>query len=392
MMNNARLSPLPVSEYAGRIARLQAELERAGLDVFVGYSSESESAASRYLAGFWPFFDFCSIVVPVKGKAALVTGGPESFEFASRFARGVETRVNPLLVESSPPEWVPEVKGESFRTLLPALCGSTPRRIGVGGWNIFPHVLFEDLRSAAPGAELVPADDVLLRVQAVKTDAEIPYIVEAYKITEEGIKAALKTAKPGKPEWELEAAGRRRMLELGAEGTSYPVWVCSGPTSTLSLCKSTERAIQKDELVQLSIGAKYMGYCGNMCRPFVIGKAPRDARKLMDVALEAVHYALGAIRPGKRARDVFQGYYEILARNGYEKFTLYGPAHGTGHAEVEGLWLAKGADFAIQPNMLFNIDIWLSDGTYGMRYEDGVLVTRDGVRELTSWRREVIEL
>ena len=42
--------------------------------------------------------------------------------------------------------------------------------------------------------------------------------------------------------------------------------------------------------------------------------------------------------------------------------------------------------------MLFNIDIWLSDGTYGMRYEDGVLVTADGLRELTSWRREVIEL
>ena len=387
-----RLPPLPVSEYEGRIARLQAELVREGLDVFVGYSSESESAASRFLAGFWPFFDFCSVVVPARGKAALVTGGPESSEFAARFARAMEIRINPLLVESSPPEWVPEVSGESFRTLIPALCGSTPRRIGVGGWNIFPHPLFEDLRSAAPGAQIVPADELLLRVQSVKTEAEIPYIVEAYRITEEALKAAMKEAKPGKREWELEAAGRRRMLELGAEGTPYPIWVCSGPTSTLSLCKSTDRAIERNELVQLSIGAKYMGYCGNMCRPFVIGKAPREARKLMDVALEAVHYALGAIRPGKRSHDIFRGYYDILARNGYEKFTLYGPAHGTGHTEVEGLWLAEKTDFPIQPGMLFNIDIWLSDGTYGMRYEDGVLVTAEGIRELTSWRREVIEL
>jgi Xaa-Pro aminopeptidase len=387
-----RLPPLPVSEYEGRITRLQAELARAGIDVFVSYSSESESAASRYLAGFSPFFDFSSVVVPVKGKAALVTGGPESFEFATRFARGVEVRINPLLVETSPPEWVPEVNGESFRTLIPSLCGSTPRRIGVSGWNIFPHPLFEDLRAAAPGAEIVPADDLLLRVQSIKTEAEIPYIVEAYRITEEAMKAAMKAAKPGKREWELEAAGRQMMVALGAEGTPYPAWVCSGPTTTLSLCKSTDRAIQKNELVQLTIGAKYMGYCGNMCRPFVIGKAPAPARKLMDVAVEAVHYSLGAIRPGRRAHDVFQGYYEILARNGYEKFTLYGPAHGTGHSEVEGLWLADKADFAIKANMLFNIDIWLSDGTYGMRYEDGVLVTADGLRELTSWRREVIEL
>ena len=387
-----RLPPLPASEYEGRIARLQAELQRAGLDAFVGYSSESESSVSRYLSGFWPFFDFCCVVVPARGAATLVTGGPESHEFAVKFARAVQVRINPLLVETSAPEWVPEVNGDSFRTLIPAICGAAPRRIGIGGWNIFPHPLFEDLAASAPGAEIVPADNLLLRVQSVKTEAEVPYILEAYRITEESLKAALAAAQPGKREWELESAARQKMLGLGAEGTPYPAWVCSGPTAPLSLCRSTDRAIQRDELVQLTIGAKYMGYCGNMCRPFVMGKTPREARKLMDAALEAVHYALGAIRPGRAARDVFQGYYDILARHGYEKFTLYGPAHGTGHSEVEGLWLAGGADFVIQPNMLFNIDIWLSDGTYGMRYEDGVLVTTSGLRELTSWRREVIEL
>ena len=71
---------------------------------------------------------------------------------------------------------------------------------------------------------------------------------------------------------------------------------------------------------------------------------------------------------------------------------LYGPAHGTGSSEVEGFWLARDADFTIQKNMLLNVDIWLSDGSYGLRYEDGVLVTADGIRELTSHRREVIVL
>jgi Xaa-Pro aminopeptidase len=182
------------------------------------------------------------------------------------------------------------------------------------------------------------------------------------------------------------------MLELGAEGFPYPAWVCSGPTSPLSLCRSTDRAIQRDELVQFTFGAKYRGYCGNMCRPFAIGKIPGPARKLAEAALEAMRYALSAIRPGRKARDIFQGYHDILARYGYQDFTLYGPAHGTGHSEVEGLWLGRAADFAVQPNMLFNIDIWLSDGRYGLRFEDGVLVTRDGLRELTSFRREAIEL
>jgi len=387
-----RLIPLPPSEYAQRVSRVQRELKRAALDVLVGYSSECESSTTRYLAGFWPFFDFAAIIVPAQGNAVLVTGGPESLEFARAFSCVPEIRVNPLLVETSPPEWVPQVSGESFATLLPRACGGSPKRVGVANWNIFPHVLFEDLRSAAPQAELVPADDLLLRVQAIKSDAEIPYVVEAYRITEEAMKAALASARPGVREWELEALARATMTQQGAEGMSYPAWVCSGPHSPLSLCRSTDRAIARNELVQLTFGAKYMGYCGNMCRPFSIGEPPPAARRLMDVALEAMHYAIRAIRPGVRAADVFAGYYDILARHGFESFTLYGPAHGTGSSEVEGLWLARQADFVVQPNMLFNVDIWLSDGTNGLRYEDGILVTRTGNRELTSYRREAIIL
>ncbi len=129
-----------------------------------------------------------------------------------------------------------------------------------------------------------------------------------------------------------------------------------------------------------------------MCRPFSIGKPSASARKLMDVALEAMQDAIAAIRPGVEARAVAARHRRILARYGWDGFALYGPAHGTGSSEVEGLWLAERADFAIEPGMLFNVDIWLSDGTLGVRYEDGLLVTSTGVRELTSWRREVIIL
>ena len=387
-----RLKPLAASEYVDRVKRLQEEMKKENVDVFVGYSSECESATSRFLTGFWPFFDFASVVVPAQGKAFLVTGGPESFEFAKGFSHGVNLKINPLLVETSAPEWVPEVSGESFSTILPQACGCIPKRIGIGNWNIFPHVLFEDLMKAAPKAEFFPADNLILHVETIKTDVEIPYIVEAYRITEEAMKTALDAAEPGKREWELEAVARSTMLKLGAEDNPYPAWVCSGPNTPLSLCRSTDRGIQRNELVQFTFGAKYMGYCGNMCRPFAIGDVPRQAGKLMEVALEAMDYALKAIRPGVLASDVFDGYHRILARYGFENFTLYGPAHGTGHSEVEGLWLAKQADFFIQPNMLFNIDIWLSDGSYGLRFEDGILVTSDGIRELTSYRREVIVL
>lgn len=387
-----RLEPISPLEYDARVKKLQNELKADKTDLFIGYSSECESASSRYLTGFWPFFDFAAVIVPSEGKAALVTGGPESRDFAEVFSYVPDIFINPLLVETSAPEWVPKVTNLNLKDIISKIYKNPVRRIGIGNWNIFPHTLFRELEDFFPGAEFVNADNLLLNIQAIKTQAELPYIEEAYRITEESLKTALESAEPGKKEWEIESAARIKMLEMGAEGTPYPNWVCSGDNTRLSLCRSTDKAIKENELVQLTIGAKYMGYCGNMCRPFVIGKTPSAVRKLMEVALEAVNYTLDAVKPGVAAADVFDGYYKILAKYRYEDFTLYGPAHGTGSSEVEGLWLAKNASFVIKEGMLFNIDIWLSDGKNGLRYEDGIFVTEKGIKELTSFRREIIEL
>jgi Xaa-Pro aminopeptidase len=383
---------IPDSDYENRVARLQEEMAQADLDVILTYSSESEPASSRYLADFWPFFDFAGVLVPREGQAALITGGPESYEFAEQFSRIKNLHIHPLFVESSAPDWVPEVEYEDFASILSSVCSSPPHRIGVTDWNIFPHPIFVDLQKAAPEAEFVPADDVLLRTRAIKSEYEMAVIRKAYRITEQAMIDALEGASEGLTEWEIEAQAHVTMRLMGAEGTSYPIWVCSGPNTRQSLCRSTHRRIKRNELVQLTFGARYMGYCGNMCRPFSIGEPPKKARKLMSVALEGLEGAIANIRPGVAARDVFQSYHDTLARYGYEEFTLYGPAHGTGTSEVEGLWLGAGSDLIIQPGMQFNADVWLSDGEYGLRYEDGILITEDGIEELTSYRREIIIL
>ncbi|MBN1298954.1 MAG: aminopeptidase P family protein [Actinobacteria bacterium] len=387
-----RLPKLPPDEYSERILKLQKEMQKKSVDLFISYSSECESGSSRYLTGFWPFFDFAVVMVPAVGKAALLTGGPESFEFAESFATVPSIYINPLLVETSAPQWVPKVSELDFKKIITEVCKAGPVSIGIGNYNIFPHILFEELKDALPGAEFIQADDLLLNVQKVKTAAEIPYITEAYRITEQAIIEALASARPGMREWEIESIGRCKMISMGAEGTPYPAWVCSGDNTRLSLCRSTDKIVSQNELIQLTFGAKYMGYCGNMCRPFSFGKLPASVNKLMKVALEAVNYTLGVLGPGVESSKVFDGYYKLLSKYNYEDFTLYGPAHGTGSSEVEGFWLAKENNFEIIPGMLFNIDIWLSDGKNGLRFEDGVLITDRGIKELTSYRREIIEL
>jgi len=211
-----RLDPLPSSEFDRRVKVVQKELQTRGIDVLLGYSSENESATSRYFTGFWPFFDFAVVVIPSKGDAVLVTGGPESLEFAQEFSTVPVIKVNPLLVETSPPEWVPEVSGESMEKIVLDAVGKKLRKIGIANWNIFPHILLEDLGKAAAGAEIVVVDDIVLKAQSVKSDVEIPYIIEAYKITEQAMRKALEQARPGMREWELEAIARAEMITPSA--------------------------------------------------------------------------------------------------------------------------------------------------------------------------------
>ncbi len=113
-----RTTMIPDSDYRNRIERLQAAMAEVDLDVLITYSSESESASSRYLADFWPFFDFAGIIVPRQGEPALVTGGPESYEFAKQFSRIKDIRIHPAFVESSAPDWVPPVTYEDFDSIL----------------------------------------------------------------------------------------------------------------------------------------------------------------------------------------------------------------------------------------------------------------------------------
>ncbi|HCU22057.1 MAG TPA: hypothetical protein DF698_04050 [Candidatus Atribacteria bacterium] len=312
---------------------------------------------------------------------------------AKEFFRIKKILIHALFVETSAPEWVSDTEILDFSTIIPQIMGRIqPKKIAISQWNTFPYLIFQDLVKHLPNAEVVSGDEMLLRVRQIKSKEEIEVIAEAYRITEESVKRALEVVQIGVSERFLENEGRKVMLDLGAEGTSYPIWVCSGRNTSRSLCKSTDKLIQANELVQITFGARYQGYCGNMCRVFSIGEPDPKVKKMMSVALQSMEDALEIIRPGVLSTDVFKKYHDHLAKYGWEKFTLYGPAHGTGVSEVEGLWLSESNPFVIQPNMVFNIDIWLTDGEVGMRYEDGIVVTEKGIREFNPYRREIIIL
>jgi len=83
---------------------------------------------------------------------------------------------------------------------------------------------------------------------------------------------------------------------------------------------------------------------------------------------------------------------DYVKGRGYGEFLLYGPCHGLGMIEVERPWMESTSDYMLQENMTFQVDTFLFRKEYGLRWEDGVRITKDGVEEFCTRFRKIYEL
>lgn len=381
------------SEYLERITKVQQEMDKADIDLLVTHACECESANVRYLSNFWAVFDFVGILVPRCGNAILLTGGPESYDFAVQFSQIDDIRIHPMYVETAAPEWDKPTDSFDFSMILDEIRSRIPvKTIGIANTNIIPHAIMKDIEKGAEGAKFVEAQFIMNAARLIKSESEIAVLREAYRITEQAFIDTLGMVSPGVREWELEANWRGSAYKMGAEGTGYPIWVTSGDTTYQSLSKSTDKLIKNDSMVQFSVGAKYGGYCGNLCRAVVLGKIPQKHEDMIRVSLDSLNETIEIMKPGVAFASVYDRFQKRLADNGFTGLNLYGPAHGTGLQECEGPWVDNRTDSVLEPGMVFNVDVWIADERYGVRFEDGLVITESGIEEFTNYRREVIRL
>lgn len=384
---------IPRGEFDQRIKNIQNTMKDKGLDLVITHACGCESATVRYLTNFWAVFDFAGVLIPSQGKPVLLTGGPESYDFARQFAQIDDVRIHPKYVETSAPEWDKPARAFNIPQIMDELRDRGPlRTIGIANVNTLPQVIYRELEEGARGAKLLPAEGLIMDLRAHKSRDEIRLLREASRITEEAMKDAISFIRPGVREWEIQAKWMSKALSMGAEGTSYPCWVTSGPNTYQSLCKSTDRQVQKGDMVQLSLGAKYNGYCGNMCRAVVLGKIPEKHMDMLQTANNCLEETISLIKPGVTFAEVYNRFQASLQKRGLKGQTLYGPAHSTGLQECEEPWVDNRTDRVFEPDMVFNVDIWIADDRYGVRLEDCVLVTQDGNEQLTSWQRQPLIL
>ncbi|MCD5414592.1 MAG: Xaa-Pro peptidase family protein [Clostridiales bacterium] len=241
--------------------------------------------------------------------------------------------------------------------------------------------------------ELVPLNGALTKIRSIKFEDEIALIEKAASITDDALDYILKFIKPGVSEMSIAIELEHYMKIQGAQKNSFDFIVASGKRSALPHGRATEKIIEEGDMFTLDFGCVYKGYCSDMTRSFVIGKATDKQKEIYNVVLEAQVKALNSVKPGITGIELDKIARDLITKKGYGKNFGHGLGHGLGLEVHELPHINVLGDVKMQPGMIITIEpgVYIS-GYGGVRIEDLVLVTETGFRVLSKSSKELLEL
>jgi Xaa-Pro aminopeptidase len=259
--------------------------------------------------------------------------------------------------------------------------------------TILTYKDYMDLEEGLKNIQLEPIGDIVEQIRMVKNKEELELIKKAASIGDMAFKHIIKYVKVGMTEKEIALELETFMKKKGADKLSFDTIVASGVNSSLPHAEPTDKEIEQGDFVTLDFGCIYKGYCSDMTRTFVIGKASEKQKEIYQTVLEAQEKALLAIKAGCIGKEIDKIARDIITEKGYgDNF-----GHGLGHSV--GLYIHEEPRFSPRDENAFtkNMVVTVEPGIYvpefgGVRIEDLVCVTDEGIINFTSSPKQLIEL
>ena len=233
----------------------------------------------------------------------------------------------------------------------------------------------------------------LVGLRAVKTPEEMQLIRRAVAISDEAFLQLLRHIRAGRKESELAAELEYNMRKLGSTKPSFETICASGKRSALPHGVASDKVVEEGDFITFDFGATYGGYCSDITRTVVVGKAAPWQKEIYDIVLQANLLGEKTLKAGLTGIQVDGAVRDFIGSKGYGPNFGHGLGHGVGldiHEKpvlnrANGQPLPAGAVVTIEPG------IYLPDKG-GVRIEDTVLVTETGCERLTSVPKELKEL
>lgn len=359
---------------AVRVAALRRRLEADGADAML----VGELANMRYLTAFDGVFDSMAAgaVVIAAGVARYYTDS-RYIEAARAAAEGTGWDVR-LQRESLYAEVCADLRTDGFETL------SMESSVSYARFKMVSDLF---------GGRVVVTDHAIEDLRAVKDAGELESAQRAAALTDEAFDHVLGVIRPGLREVDVALALEAYMRGHGSEGQAFEPIVASGPNSSKPHAGITMRVIGEGELLTMDFGARIAGYCADMTRTVVVGRANDEQRRVYEAVLAANEAGRAAVRAGARAVDVDGAARSLLTERGFGEAFGHGLGHGVGLDIHEMPSLSTRSTDILVPGNIVTVEpgVYLP-GFGGVRIEDLVAVEEGGSKLLSHAPRNLIEI
>lgn len=274
---------------------------------------------------------------------------------------------------------------------------------------------------SAPQA-IIDTGTIIHEMRLFKSEEEIEFMQRAADIASEGHIEAMRQARPGMNEYEIEALVEYVFRKNGASGPAYNSIVGSGANATVLHYINNDATLADGDLLLIDAGAEYRGYASDITRTFPVnGRFTAAQRDIYELVLKTQMTCVEKVRPGASVDELKNYSIELLTEGMVQLGLLQGETkklieeekykqfymHGLGHflgldVHDVGRYQIKDEARRLEPGMVMTVEpgLYIAANTkdipekylgIGVRIEDDVLVTTDGNRVLSSKAPKQVE-
>ena len=265
----------------------------------------------------------------------------------------------------------------------------------------------------APG-EIRDVHGLLDEMRLIKSQDELVVMRRAAGITAGAHRRAMRAARPGGTEYEIEAELLHEFRRHGAQAPAYSPIVAAGERACVLHYVQNDGALKDGDLLLIDAGCELDGYAADVTRTFPVnGRFSGPQREIYDLVLAAQSAAISAVKPGSRwdaphraaVETLAQGMIDLKLLTGslaeavetesYRKYYMHRTGHwlgldvhDAGDYKRSGEWraLAAGMVLTVEPGCYIRPGAGVPErfAGIGVRIEDDVAVTATGADVLTA--------
>ena len=228
------------------------------------------------------------------------------------------------------------------------------------------------------------------RTRGIKDAEEQAKMIAASEINDAAMARFKTLVHEGVTELEIAAQIPDIYRELGAESCSFTPLVAFGANAADPHHEPDNTPVKPGDCVLFDVGCIKDGYCSDMTRTFFFREASEHCRTIYNIVRRANEAAEALICPGVPLCKLDAAARDLITAEGYGPQFNHRLGHFIGLSEHEYGDVSSASDWQAEPGMIFSIEpgIYLSNDT-GVRLEDLVLVTNDGVQLLNRYSHEL---